>query len=119
MQRQKRKKNQGFTLIELIVVIAILGILAAIIMAQFGGFTESAKQRADEANANVLNHAAAMWATDPVNNLNTVTVDKLDTAKLIVKADIKDPWNEGGVYAPDESGVFSPLGTPTSRTVAP
>ena len=41
--RQMRKKK-GFTLIELIVVIAILGILAAILIPRFTGFQDKARR---------------------------------------------------------------------------
>lgn len=52
------KKRKGFTLIELIVVIAILGILAAILIPKFTGFQDRA--RSTQALVNAKNIATAL-----------------------------------------------------------
>ena len=47
----RKSSKKGFTLIELIVVIAILGILAAILVPTITGFIQQAKDNTDIANA--------------------------------------------------------------------
>lgn len=45
---QKLKNKKGFTLVELIIVIAVMAILAAIVVPNIGSITDSFKKRADE-----------------------------------------------------------------------
>jgi prepilin-type N-terminal cleavage/methylation domain len=70
---QKGKKRTGFTLIELIVVIAILGILAAILVPRMTGYIDQAKLATDEATVRTLNSITPVFrqkvtTPDPFEN---------------------------------------------------
>lgn len=61
-ESMKRKDNQkGFTLIELIVVMAILAILAALAIPKFTGVITKAQQDANNSNVDLIAHAAETY----------------------------------------------------------
>ena len=59
--RKMLKKEEGFTLVELMIVVVILGILAGIGVQQYANVQQRAKKAADEANRKVLTNATNMW----------------------------------------------------------
>ena len=69
IKRIQNPNKKGFTLIELIIVIVILAILAAIIIPRFAGFEASARAGACQANQRVIDSAAAAFM---IMNNNTM-----------------------------------------------
>ena len=75
------KKNQkGFTLIELMIVVAIIGILAAIALPKFADMLEKSREGATKGNFTAMKSAMNMYVADQAGNFPTVLTDTHGTA---------------------------------------
>lgn len=106
---KKIHNRKGFTLIELVVVIAILGILAAIAVPRYTQSVANAQAAALDANTRVLNSAVTMYianADDPDAAEAALTgADDLDAAvKLLEDAGVLQAGGDytGITYTPDD-----------------
>ena len=91
-----RKNNKGFTLIELIVVVAILVALMLMLVPRLTGFTDDDKKTANEANARAIYIAIA--ASETAESTGMYKTDEKtvklcsDTANVYAKF-----WEDGDI----------------------
>ena len=82
---KKFGSKSGFTLVELIVVIAILGILAGIAFPAYTGYISKAKEAADYAQLDAIKTAVDFaYIEDHVNNDAIAPITKIEVTKSTV-----------------------------------
>ncbi|MBC7512473.1 type II secretion system protein [Candidatus Saccharibacteria bacterium] len=73
------QKDKGFTIVELLIVIVVIGILAAITLVAYGNITTRANANAAKANAANVAKVAEAYNADEVNTTYATSAGVLST----------------------------------------
>lgn len=104
------KDERGLTLVELLVVVVILGIIAAIAVVAIGGIIENSKKDAMVADAKQMVSAAKLYtASNPLGSgatetlvFESSTITGSDGSSYV--SDLKDPFDTANTY--DDAVVY-------------
>ena len=83
----KKMNNKGFSLVELIIVIAIMAILIVVLAPQYLKYVEKSRNSTDLQSATEFKDAIEIWAADPDAGTGGTTAFKSgDTFDIVVSA---------------------------------
>ena len=104
--RHRIRNTNGFTLIELMVVMVIIALLAALVAPKFFGHVDKALQQDAQAQIEMLGQALDLYRLE--NHKYPTTEEGLEAIKSYLKKDVpKDPWGSEYAYtAPGSHGDY-------------
>ena len=109
----KIKKDHGFTIVELLVVIVVIGILAAITIVSYTGNTARANTAKAQSNAQSAQNIAEVYATDSTANSNYYPA----TAAAFMSYAGSAKLPSSITVAPGSTGTSGAFTTPTAATL--
>lgn len=115
-----KRKQSGFTIIELLIVIIVIGILATLVITTFSGIQRNARNRTREADINALHGQLEYYYGQNDNyptlgNLNDATF-RSNNLKGLDDGALTDPQDatSGQLVAAPQAGGYSYEATPAN-----
>ena len=107
--KNRNFQSHGFTLIELMVVMVIIGLLAALVVPKFFGHVDKALQRDTQAQIELLGQALDLYRLE--KHKYPGSDEGLQAIRTYLKKDVpKDPWGNDYVYrSPGQHGDYDLL----------
>lgn len=84
--KSKSQAERGFTIVELLIVIVVIGILAAITIVSYTGITARANTNASKGNASTFIKKAELYLNDGTTNRYPITAAELTAASESTKS---------------------------------
>lgn len=116
-----KRTKKGFTLIELVIVVAVLVILAAIAIPVVGGVIKDANTATDGANAKTIETTIKMYVAKKSITVDTTTALTAATAKSALQdaglGDIQTKAATGDSFIINKSTMAVTTGASTGGTV--
>ena len=92
MKRKKRKTRKGFTMVELMAVLIILGLLATVLVRNFMGQTDKARAVITKANLKILHSAISQFKMET----GRFPTEDEGLIALIEQPSDVETWDPGG-----------------------
>ena len=102
------KNKKGFSLVELVIVIAIMGVLAAVAISMFTGMIQRSRRRADDVRAQQIQKAVVTYIAETGDgDLNEIGISNGDNTEKLLAA-LQDTYTLTlpGSSSPEDFGPY-------------